>query len=256
MPQNQHRTRCDRSSLVRVHSAGLQHHNSWLCHQEATIHLDQVQKIFFTCRRPFLAYLSAAPGVQVAARSISTNDDGRWHCLVGALAAIWISFKPFEARALDQNLSVFPAADTYAATVSRRQSTPPGSQSDTDTMLLDESEDMFTQDAWLGMKKCVGSCPVLPLSSRVVYSSTECSHTPLLQWHLSMQTSWVCRLVAYGQYVDSLCDIEAAPGCEMCRKNRETLEHAWQVVSLVMSWVWWWHSTAPLPDFLLLSLPW
>lgn len=39
-------------------------------------------------------------------------------------------------------------------------------------MLLDESEDMFTQDAWLGMKKCAGFCPVLPVSSRVVLCRT------------------------------------------------------------------------------------
>lgn len=41
----------------------------------------------------------------------------------------------------------------------------------------------------------------------------------------------LCRIIRYGRYVDTLEDIENAPGCEKCRANRMVLEHAWQVVA-------------------------
>lgn len=36
---------------------------------------------------------------------------------------------------------------------------------------------------------------------------------------------------AYASYVDSLADLESAPGCELCSANRRALERVWQTVS-------------------------
>eukprot|EP00892_Ulva_mutabilis_P000051 jgi/Ulvmu1/10046/UM059_0096.1 len=140
-----------------------------------------------SCQRAIVAtrQLSIVAGAIFGDQSSHLN---RWY---GILAALCVSLCPSNAAAIDQVLGALPAAENYAAQVSRRQSLAQTSRNDPHATLLDESEDMFTQDAWLGMK----------------------------------------RLVQYGQYVDTLCDVEQAPGCENCRKNREVLEHAWQVVA-------------------------
>lgn len=39
------------------------------------------------------------------------------------------------------------------------------------------------------------------------------------------------RLVAYGEYVETLQDLEEEDDCFQCRANREVLEEAWQVVA-------------------------
>ena len=83
-----------------------------------------------------------------------TNDrDGHLNKWYGVLAALWFSFSPYEASAVERFLGTLPAAETYAATVSRRQSTSQDTQQDPHAMLLDESEDMFSHDAWVGMKR-------------------------------------------------------------------------------------------------------
>ncbi|KAF8072837.1 CBR1 [Scenedesmus sp. PABB004] len=55
----------------------------------------------------------------------------------------------------------------------------------------------------------------------------------LLDPDLFTPEAWagMLKLEAYARYVESLCDAEAAPGCEACTANRLVLEKAWQTVS-------------------------
>lgn len=53
----------------------------------------------------------------------------------------------------------------------------------------------------------------------------------LAQETMATGRAHLCRLVAYGKYVDTLKKLEDAPDCLECTANREILEHAWQVVA-------------------------
>lgn len=68
-----------------------------------------------------------------------------------------------------------------------------------------------------------------------IYSRTGEVAVVYFQALLSVMLCWtsdrrsVRRLERYAEYVDSVAELEEAPGCEMCRSNRVMLENTWEV---------------------------